>query len=120
MTAPELIEEMKALLTEVMDTMDVFMAMYNDKNDMKVDIMMSRKEAAAFVGKSTRQLDRLSEQGRLHRENVDGHLRFRLRELLDAKGVKFNIPDQPAPRSELEALLMRFGKQPKRRKTRKQ
>ncbi|MBR1927379.1 MAG: helix-turn-helix domain-containing protein [Bacteroidales bacterium] len=52
-----------------------------------VDVLMTRKEAAAFLGKSERQLDRLTEEGRIKRFIVEGQIRFRKSNLLAYKAL---------------------------------
>ena len=51
-----------------------------------LDYHMTRKEAAAFLGKSVRQLDRLCEKNIIRRETVDGNIRIRKAELLRYRG----------------------------------
>ena len=51
-----------------------------------LDYQMTRKEAAAFLGKSERQLDRLCEKNLIRRETVNGNIRIRKAELLRYRG----------------------------------
>lgn len=61
----------------------------------ELDILFTRKEAAAFIGKSVRQLERICSQYKIVRENVAGYVRIRKSELLRFKG--YDIPHPSAP-----------------------
>ena len=49
---------------------------------------MTRKEAADFIGKSVRQLDRLCGKNTIVREEIDGQIRIRKSELMRYKGYE--------------------------------
>ena len=54
-----------------------------------VDVLMTRKEAAFFLGKSRRQLDRLCSEGQIRRCYTDrGAVRIRRSELLEYPGLE--------------------------------
>jgi excisionase family DNA binding protein len=54
-----------------------------------VDVLMTRKEAAYFLGKSLRQIDRLCSEGRLRRCYTDrGGVRIRKSDLLEFQGLE--------------------------------
>ena len=75
-------------------------------NDDTVDFMMTRIEAANFIGKSARQFDRMRVAGYIKEEHVNGRIMFRRSELLRYKGLENNIGG--APGSTLEELRQRF------------
>lgn len=52
-----------------------------------LDMLLSRKEAAAFLGKSERQLDRLCEKNIIRRVEEDGIIRIRKSELIRYQGI---------------------------------
>lgn len=80
MEAKELIEEMQAVV-------DVFQQKLNLLRSTQtgqlydVDILMTRKESAFYINRTTRQLDRLCAEGKIKKEMVDGAVRFRRSEL---------------------------------------
>lgn len=54
-----------------------------------VDVLMTRKEAAYFLGKSLRQVDRLCSEGSLRRCYTDrGGVRIRKSDLLEYQGLE--------------------------------
>lgn len=74
-----------------------------------VDVLMTRKEAAAFIGKSLRTLDRLWEEGRIKRFMVDGQIRYKKSNLLAYKGIVIEERDKAEQtKSELAMLIDRF------------
>lgn len=52
------------------------------------EFYMTRKEAANFIGKSLRQLDRLCGKNTIVREEIDGQIRIRKSELMRYKGYE--------------------------------
>lgn len=54
-------------------------------------MLLTRKEAAASLGKSLRQLDRICKQGKIHREPEDGDIRIRKSEIIRFQGVDADI-----------------------------
>lgn len=52
-----------------------------------IDIFFTRKEAADYIGRSVRQLDRLCDECKIKRERVDGSIRIRRSSLLKIKGI---------------------------------
>ena len=74
-----------------------------------VDVYMTRKEAASFLGKSERQLDRLWEKGQIKRFTVDGQIRFRKSNLLAYKGIVVEEKEKmEKTASELSVIISRF------------
>ena len=51
-----------------------------------LDMLLTRQEAARFLCRSERQLDRLCEKNVIRRETVDGHIRIRKSELIRYQG----------------------------------
>ena len=72
------------------------------------DYLMTRKEAAHFLGRTVQSIDRLVREGKLHKEYVNGESRLRKSELLRHIGYDFSPEDQK-PRSELERILLAHG-----------
>ena len=69
------------------------------------EFMMTRKEAAAFIGRSVRQLDRLCETYKIKKEVVDGSIRIRRTSLLRFQGI---ISEEIKPMSEIESVINRY------------
>ena len=53
----------------------------------EVDVQMTRKEAAEFIGRSVRQVDRLCDEHKIKRIYVGGSVRILKSSLLDYKGL---------------------------------
>ena len=77
-----------------------------------VDVLMTRKEAAFFLGKSLRQLDRLCSEGQIRRCYTDrGAGRIRRSELLEYQGLELT-PLQGKRQeglSELERIIQKYN-----------
>lgn len=78
------------------------------------DYLMTRKEAAGFIGRTVQSIDRLVREGKLHKEYVNGESRLRKSELLRYIGYDFSQEEQK-PRSELERILMAHGWSPRKK-----
>ena len=78
------------------------------------DYLMTRKEAADFLGRTVQSVDRLVRDGKLHKEYVCGEPRLRKSELLRHIGYDF-CPEEQKPRSELERLLLAHGRSLRRK-----
>ena len=68
------------------------------------DFFMTRKEAADFIGRTPKSVDRLVRERKLTRNYVDGCTRFRKSELLRYLGYDFN-PEVDKPKSELDRII---------------
>ena len=90
-TATEIIDEIYDLLGMLKERAGLMDSAI--KTEHGVDFLMTRKEAAGFIGRSERQFDRLRAKGRIIPEIVDGKLLFWRSELLKYKGVSFTGPD---------------------------
>lgn len=77
-----------------------------------VDVLMTRKEAAYFLGKSLRQIDRLCSEGQIRRCYTDrGAVRIRRSELLEYQGLELT-PLQGKRQeglSELERIIQKYN-----------
>ena len=82
-------------ISDLQQTIDSLQEKLNDlrlydktpDNLHNLDMLLTRKEAAGFIGKSLRQLDRLCESNKIHREEVDGAIRIRKSELIRYQGI---------------------------------
>lgn len=77
-----------------------------------VDVLMTRKEAAYFLGKSLRTIDRLCSEGQLRRCYTDrGGVRIRKNDLLEYKGLELT-PMTSCKRaesmSEFERIIQKY------------
>ncbi len=91
MTAVEIIDTICDLLGSLREKAALIDSSVVTKDG--IDFLMTRKEAAAFIGKSLRQFDRLRDKGRIATEVVDGELRFWRSHLLKFKGYSQVGPD---------------------------
>ena len=85
---------------------EAIVANRNDTTLQVTEFYMTRKEAADFIGKSLRQLDRLCAKNTIIREEVDGQIRIRKSELLRYKGYGL---EGDAGMSVLEKIHRRYG-----------
>jgi len=108
MTAPEVIVHAKQILTLALKDMDILLSMYDEKDVMTMDLLMTRKEAGAFIGRTVQSIDRLCREGKLQKTYVQGLPRIRKSELLKFKGIVFNDSKQHKPMSELESILEKY------------
>lgn len=108
MTAPEVISHAKQILGNALKDMDILLSMYDDKDVMTMDLLMTRKEAGAFIGRTVQSIDRLCREGKLRKTYVQGLPRIRKSELLKFKGIVFNDSKQHKPMSELESILEKY------------
>ena len=77
-------------------------------NLYSVDVLMTRKEAAAFIGRTDRSIDRLCREHKIKKVFVNGQPRIRKSELLAFKGIEI-VEEKPAGAvSELDKLISRF------------
>ena len=106
MTAPEVIMHAKHILTNALADMDALLAMYNDKEVQTMDLLMTRKEAAYYLGRTVKSIDRLCREGKIVKTYLDGQPRIRKSELLRYRGIVFE--DAQKQGSELDAILQRF------------
>lgn len=74
-----------------------------------VDILMTRKEAAAYIGRTVQSLDRLCRELKIKKTYINGQPRIRKSDLLSFKGIEIvKTPKPDSSRSELENLISRF------------
>ena len=69
------------------------------------DFLMTRKEAAAFIGRSLRHLDRLLAERKISRTYVDGTVRIKKSELLRYQG---HVLEDEDTKSTLDQLRERY------------
>ena len=77
-------------------------------NLYSVDMLMTRKEAGAFIGRTDKSVDRLCRENKLTKVYVDGPPRIRKSELLAFKGVEIVEERKQESLSELEKIISRF------------
>ena len=74
----------------------------------QVDQLMTRKEAAAFICKTPRHLDRLCAENKITKEIVDGQIRIRKSSLMRYKCIIITEEKRPEEMSELEQIISRI------------
>lgn len=102
-----LLDELQQSVIALNDKIDALRKLeYNNINDVasEIDMMMTRKEAANFIGRSMRQLDRLCENYIIKREIIDGSIRIRRSSLLRYKGI---VPLEEK-QSEFNGLITKY------------
>ncbi len=99
-----IIDEIQETIFSLQDKLDA-MRKLESTPAIDVEFMMTRKEAAAFIGRSVRQLDRLCESYKIKKEIVDGSVRIRRSSLLRFKGI---IPDDTERKSDFETLINKY------------
>ena len=72
------------------------------------DFLMTRKEAAAYIGRTVQSLDRLCRELKIKKTYINGQPRIRKSDLLSFKGVEIVKVPKPDGRSELDNLISRF------------
>ena len=73
----------------------------------EVDVQMTRKEAAEFIGRSVRQVDRLCDEHKIKRIYVGGSVRILKSSLLEYKGLVLQ-QDCKSEMSEIERLYQKY------------
>lgn len=117
MTAPEVIHHAKRILTAALGDMDTLLGMFEQKEVLTMDMLMTRKEAAAFIGRTVKTIDRLALEGKITKIYGYGQPRIRKSELLKFKGIVFENPaDLEKPVSELDRIIQRFSHRNTKRK----
>lgn len=75
----------------------------------EVDVLMTRKEAAHFIHKSERQLDRLCAERKIKREYIDGAVRIRKNSLLRYMGLEIlSVTEMGDAKSEFERIMEKY------------
>ena len=75
----------------------------------EVDVLMTRKEAAHFIHKSERQLDRLCAERKIKREYIDGAVRIRKNSLLRYMGLEIlPVTEMGDAKSEFEKIMEKY------------
>lgn len=87
MNLTELADDLQQLIDQLQMKLNEMRMFDRSSNLTNLDMLLTRKETAAFIGKSERQLDRLCENNRIHRETVDGQIRIRKSELIRYQGL---------------------------------
>ncbi len=76
----------------------------------EVDILMTRKEAAYFIHKSVRQIDRLCAERKIKRVYIDGAVRIRKSDLLRYKGLEIKpLAEGCDVKSEFDRIIEKYS-----------
>ena len=111
----DIIEDLQATLDSVQDKLTRLYALASapppppppPDPECERDFLMTRKEAAAFIGRTVRQLDRLCYNSKIHKVVVNGDVRIKRSELLRFKG--YVLEDEMAsPISTLAELHEKY------------
>ncbi len=87
MNFTELIGDIQRSIDELQEKLNELRMCDRTPDLRNLDMLLSRKEAAAFIGKSVRQLDRLCEKNVIRRVEEDGVIRIRKSELIRYQGI---------------------------------
>ncbi len=77
-------------------------------NLYSVDILMTRKEAADFIGRTVKSVDRLCRERKIRKVFINGQPRIRKSELLLFKGIDIVEEKPEGAMSELDKIISRF------------
>lgn len=112
--------ELNEILNDMQSSLDDFQKKLNELRAVRtgslyeVDVLVTRKEAAYFIGRSTRQLDRLCSEHKIRREYVNGAVRIRRSALLKYLGqeVRPVTPggDREDRLSEFERIMSKYNR----------
>ena len=97
----------KSILSTALNDMDALLSMYCSKEVLTMDLLMTRHEAAAFIGRTVTSLDRMCREGKLTKTYLQGQPRIRKSELLKFKGVVF-VEFREAGETDLDSILKRY------------
>lgn len=101
-----LLDDIQRGIETLQKQVDIIRAMNTGKM-YRLDVQMTRKEAAAFIGRSVRQLDRLCDEHRIKRIYVGGSVRILKSSLLEYKGLVLHNEHEHAM-SEMERLYHKY------------
>lgn len=107
MTAIEVIQEIRQDLVTAQHKLDIVCAAVTG-NLYAVETMMTRKEAAFFLEKSLRTVDRLCYEGKLKRVYVDGSIRIPKSSLMAYRGIIVQGEKKEREKSELEKIIGQY------------
>lgn len=107
MTAYEAIQEIRQDLATAQHKLEIVCAAVTG-NLYVVDTMMTRKEAAYFLGKSVRTVDRLCYEGKLKRVYADGSVRIPKSCLMEYRGITVKAEKEDKEQSELQKIISRY------------
>ncbi len=107
--------ELQDIIQDLQNSLDNFQSRLNMLKTVQtgqlyeVDILMTRKEAANFIKKSVRQIDRLCTERKIKREYIDGAIRIRRSDLLRYKGVEIvPIYECGDAKSEFDKIIEKY------------
>lgn len=93
MTTIEIIDQIEGLLKQLREKAVQIDSVVQNPG-IGIDFMLTRKEAAIFIGKSERQFDRIRNRGRIRGEIVEGRVMFKRSELERYKGGDFDDEEE--------------------------
>ncbi len=100
----DILNDLQTSLDSVQRKLNILKTVHSG-NLFDVDILMTRKEAAYFISKSVRQLDRLCAERKIMREYIDGAVRIRKSTLLKYKGIEITPSKEM---SEFDRILEKY------------
>ena len=77
-------------------------------NLYSVDVLMTRQEAADYIGRTDKSVDRLCRENKLKKVYVNGQPRIPKSELLKFKGIVVVKEPKEGTVSELDKIISRF------------
>ncbi len=108
--------ELQDIIQDLQTSLDNFQSRLNMLKTVQtgqlfdIDMLMTRKEAASFLKKSVRQIDRLCMKRILKREYIDGAVRIRRSDLLRYKGLDIvPLSEKDITKSEFEQILEKYN-----------
>lgn len=109
MEIKEIIQDLQTSLDKAQSKLNMLKTVQSGQL-YEVDILMTRKEAAHFIKKSERQLDRLCAERKIKREYIDGAVRIRKSDLLRYMGLEvLPVSEKCDAKSEFERIMEKYS-----------
>lgn len=93
----DLLTDIETQVTAIQGTLAAIRGIERNNAPLYVDVLYTRKEAAFFLGRTVRTVDRLCSEHRIHRLLTDDGIRIRKSELLAYKGYELKEKDTRFP-----------------------
>lgn len=91
----DLLTDLEIQVAAIQKTLVAIKGIEHSHSPLCVDTLFTRKEAAYFIGRSERTLDRLCEEKRIRRIMTKSGIRIRKSELLAFNGLDINELNAP-------------------------
>lgn len=90
MSLTEIITHLQSGIDELQSQLDSLRVLDRTRDIRNMDLLLTRKEAAAFLCCTERHIDRMCKKGRIKKELVNGQVRLRKSECVKYLGLDFD------------------------------